>query len=254
LIEDYPKMPDRQLTFALVMPTLNEVDGLRHILPHIDRSLFQEIIVVDGHSTDGTIEYAREQGLTVLLQPGKGLTDAQEYAFAHTTADVVIMFTPDGNSLPELLGPLCDKLREGYDMVLVSRYLGDAKSEDDDLFTGFGNWMFTRIINLLFRARYTDVLVGFRGYTRDAAKRMELPEMVAQSPFRQRHPLMNSWETGSSMRAARLKLKVAEIPGDEPKRVGGVRKMNILLNGSGVVAQILHDFFFFGPRKPAPTV
>ncbi len=246
-------MPDRQLTFALVMPTLNEVDGLRHVLPRIDRSLFQEIVVVDGHSTDGTIEYCREQGLTVLLQPGEGLADAQEHTFAHTTAEVLVMFTPDGNSLPELLGPLCDKLREGCDMVLVSRYLPPAKSEDDDLFTGFGNWMFTRVINFLFRARYTDVLVGFRGYTRDAAKRMGLPDMVAKSPFRQRRPLMNSWESGSSMRAARLKLKVAEIPGDEPKRVGGVRKMNVLRNGFGVVEQILYDFVFFRPPKPSPT-
>jgi len=243
-------MTSSQLTFALLMPTLNEVNGLRSVLPRIDRSLFKEMIVVDGHSTDGTIEYAREQGLTVLLQPGIGLTDAQEHAYRHSTADVLIMFTPDGNSLPELLAPLCAKLAEGYDMVIVSRYLPPAKSEDDDVITAFGNWMFTRIINLLFGGHYTDVLVGFRGYTRAAVERMGLPQMTTASRFRRRFPRMNSWETGSSIRAARLKLKVAEIPGDEPKRIGGTRKLSIIRNGFGTVFQILYDFFFFRP----PTV
>jgi len=236
-----------------MMPTFNEVEGLRWCVPKIDRSLFKEIIVVDGHSTDGTFEYAREQGLTVLFQPGIGLTDAQEHAYRHGTADVFIMFTPDGNSLPELLGPLCAKLAEGYDMVVVSRYAGNAKSEDDDAVTAFGNWMFTRIVNLFFGGHYTDALVGYRGYTREAVERMGLPRMVVTSPFRARFPRMNSWETGSSIRAARLKLKTADIPGDEPKRIGGTRKLSIIRNGFGTVFQILYDFFLFRPRQPAPT-
>ncbi|MCX7885935.1 MAG: glycosyltransferase family 2 protein [Verrucomicrobiae bacterium] len=241
-------MANPRLTFALIMPTLNEVEGMRAVLPRIDRSLFKEIIVVDGHSTDGTAEYAREQGLAVLLQPNRGLTDAQEHAYRHSTADVLIMFTPDGNSLPELLPAVCSKLAEGYDMVIVSRYTGGAKSEDDDLLTAFGNWMFTRLVNFLFGANYTDVLVGFRGYTREAVERMDLPRMVVKSRFRRWFPRMNSWETGSSIRAARLKLKVAEIPGDEPKRIGGVRKLSIVRNGFGVLFQILYDFFFFRPN------
>ena len=161
----------------------------------------------------------------------------------------MILFTPDGNSLPELLGPLCEKLCEGYDMVIVSRYLGDAKSDDDDAATAFGNWMFTRIINFLFGGHYTDTLVGFRGYTLDAVRRMGLPEMVSRSAFRARFPRMNSWETGSTVRAARLGLKVADIPGDEPARIGGVRKMRIIRNGFGTVFQILYDFLFFRPKR-----
>lgn len=238
-------------TFALVMPTLDEIEGLRHVLPRIDRSLFKEIVVVDGGSKDGTLDFAREQGLIALRQPGRGLTDAQEYAFRSVTADVIVLFTPDGNSLPEALPHVCAKIREGYDMVIASRYLEGAKSEDDDAVTAFGNWMFTTIINLLFGGHYTDTLVGFRAYTRQAVLRMELPTMVSTSPFRQRHPLVNSWETGSSLRAARLKLRVTEIPVDEPKRVGGNRKMRVLGNGFGAVCQILYDFVFFYPRGRA---
>ena len=60
---------------------------------------------------------------------------------------------------------------------------------------------------------------------------------------------MNSWETGSSIRAARLRLKVTEIPGDEPAHIGGERKLSIIRNGFGTVFQILYDFIFFHPPR-----
>ena len=238
-------MPDKKQTFALLMPTLNEVVGLQHVLPHIDRTLFKEIVVVDGGSTDGTMEYCRSQGLTVLCQPKRGVPDAEEYGVLNTTADVIVTFTPDGNSLAELLPAVCKKFEEGYDMVIVSRYAEGAKSYDDDVMTGFGNWMFRVIVNMLFRSNYTDVLVGYRAYTRDAVKKMRLIGMGDENSFRQKHVLMNSWELGSSIRAARLKLKVTDIPGDEPNRIGGVRKMSIIGNGFGTIFQIAYDFIFY---------
>jgi hypothetical protein len=60
--------------------------------------------------------------------------------------DVVITFSPDGNSIAELIPELVNKMKEGYDMVIVSRYLNEAKSEDDDIITAFGNWLFTKTV------------------------------------------------------------------------------------------------------------
>lgn len=237
-----------QLSFCLLIPTLNEVIGLREILPQIDRSLFKEIIVVDGNSTDGTPKYCLEQGLTVLQQPGKGVPDAEEYGFLNSKSDVIITFTPDGNSLPELLPLICEKMKDGNDMVIVSRYADGAKSYDDDFFTSIGNFAFTSTVNILFNARYTDVLVGYRAYTRSAVERMKLVGMDDENFLRKKFYHLNSWETGSSIRAARTKLKVVEIPGDEPKRIGGVRKMSIIYNGLGTLFQIIYDFLFFIPN------
>ncbi len=239
------------LTFCLLVPTLNEIDGMRAVMPHVDRSLFKEILVVDGGSTDGTVEYCHQHGLTILKQPNKGLPDAEEYAFKHVKSDALILFTPDGNSKADLLPVLIHKLSEGYDMVIASRYLGGAKSEDDDVMTAFGNWMFTAMINLLFHAKYTDTLVGLRAYRCNAMRIMQLPGMTEATPLRAHYPLMNSWETGASIRAARLKLRVVEIPGDEPKRIGGVRKMRVIQNGLGTLFQIIYDFLFFHPRVNA---
>ncbi len=230
---------------ALLIPTLNEIDGLRVTLPQIDRSLFAEIIVADGNSTDGTIEFCREQGLQVVIQPGIGVPDAEECAFKLLKSDAVITYTPDGNSLASLLPKMCELLKQDYDMVIASRYKDEATSEDDDFLTGIGNAGFTTVVNLLFRARYTDTLVGLRGYRSDAVRKMRLVGIGEENWLRRRFFQMNSWELGSSIRAARLKLKVVEIPGPEPKRIGGERKMSILKNGTGAVLQILNDFFCF---------
>lgn len=126
-------------------------------------------------------------------------------------------------------------------MVIASRYKDSAKSHDDDCITAIGNRLFTWLINLLFRASFTDTLVGLRAYRRSALLEMAMYKQEMQGRIKAKFIYMNSWETGSSVRAAKLKLKTAEIPGDEPMRIGGVRKLHVIKNGTGVLLQILHE-------------
>ena len=105
---------------------MNEVEGMRAILPMIDRSWIDQIVVADGNSTDGTQEYAREQGCEVVPQIGKGGRNAFRTAFPYVKGDIVITFSPNGKSVPELIPALVDKMREGHDMVIASRYAGPA--------------------------------------------------------------------------------------------------------------------------------
>lgn len=135
---------------TLFIPTLNEIDGVKVIMPQVKREWVDEIIFVDGNSTDGTADWLRGQGYRVIPQQSKGLALAYWECFDAMAGDVIIVFTPDGNSIPEVIPALVEKMKEGYDLVIASRYLGRAKSQDDDLITGFGNWMFTRMMNLLF--------------------------------------------------------------------------------------------------------
>lgn len=209
---------------TLLLPTLNEIEGMKAIMPRVDPAWVDEILVIDGGSTDGTIEYARKMGCRVEHQTKtKGITGAYQEALPFIKGDIVIAFSPDGNSVPELIPALISKMKEGYDMVIVSRYLDGAKSEDDDIVTAFGNWLFTTMINVVFGGRYTDSLVMFRGWKKDIVGSLMIH--VPRAGF---EPLL-------SIRCAKDKRRVCEIPGDEPKRIGGKRKMDPIKNGMDIL-------------------
>ena len=232
----------KDLQVSLIVPTLNELEGIKWFMSRLKKEWYDELIIIDAGSTDGTLEFCRQNGFPVHVQSGPGLTAALVDALKLSTKDIVITLSPDGNSIPEMIPDLVAKMREGYDMTVVSRYLGAAKSEDDDLFTGLGNMIFTKLVNFLYGARYTDVLVIFRAYRREAMFLMGLDRQAEESWLRKRFYLLNSWELGSCARAAKLGLKVSEIPGDEPKRLGGNRKLSVIKHGTAALVQVLYEF------------
>lgn len=230
---------------TLLVMTLNEINGMKVIMPQIDRSWVDQIIVVDGGSKDGTIEWSQENGYEVYVQKQKGFRHAYTEVWPLVRGDVVITFSPDGNSVPELIPDLIAKMKEGYDMVIASRYLGDAKSEDDDIVTGFGNWLFTRTVNFLHGGRYTDVMVIYRAYRKAMAQELGLDREDAHSLPEKLFRTKISWEPLLSVRAAKAKLKITEIPGDEPPRIGGERKLQVLQWGAAYYFQFIRELWFW---------
>lgn len=230
---------------TLLVLTLNEIDGMKAVMPKIHKEWCDQIIILDGGSTDGTIQWARDQGYFVYVQKQPGFRHAYVEVLPYVEGDVIITFSPDGNSIPELIPPLIEKMKENHDMVIVSRYLDEAKSEDDDIITGFGNWLFTKTVNFLFSGNYTDVMVIYRAYKKQLVYDLELnvdkwyatPEKLFSTKI--------SWEPLLSVRAAKRKLNIAEIPGDEPPRIGGERKLKVLKWGAAYYFQFWRDFFFW---------
>jgi len=226
---------------TLLIPTLNEIDGMRTIMPQISKDWYDQLIILDGGSTDGTIEYARSLGHFVYIQKKQGFRHAYTEVLPYIEGDVVITFSPDGNSVSELIPQLRDKMREGYDMVIASRYLGNAKSDDDDIITSFGNWLFTKTVNLLHGGKYTDAMVIFRAYRTQLIYDLELHKDDAYKTAENLFRTKISWEPLLSVRAAKKKLKVTEIPGDEPARIGGKRKLQVLKWGAAYYFQFLYE-------------
>ena len=230
---------------TLIIPTLDEREGMVEIMPRVKKEWYDQLIILDGGSTDGTIELAREMGYFVYGQKKPGIRNAYKEILDIIKGDVVVTFSPDGNCIPELIPALLDKMQHGYDMVIVSRYLNGAKSYDDDVVTAFGNWLFTKTINVLHGGNYTDAMGIFRAYKKSQIYALELEKeegfATAERLFRTRI----SWEPLLSVRCAKMRSKVSEIPGDEPPRIGGERKLKILKWGAAYYFQIVREKFFW---------
>ena len=195
---------------TLLVPTLNEIEGVKAIMPRIKKDWVDEIVIIDGNSTDGTYEYLKERGYNVITQKAKGVLAAWWEGFEAATGDVIILFSPDNNSVPEAIPGLVSKMKEGYDMVIASRYKDEARSYDDSFITAFGNSLFTKIINFLFKAEYTDTLVMYRAFRKELLTELKLY-----------NDKKSIFEVLLSIRCAKKRLRVSEIPADEPSRIDG---------------------------------
>lgn len=199
----------KKMSVTLFIPVRNEVDALKVIMPRIKPEWYDEILILDGDSTDGSKEYLRESGYTVIEQKTKGVKAAFWEAFEIAKGDVIIPFSPDGNSIPEDIPKLVEKIYEGYDIVVASRYKDDAKSDDDDFASKMANSTFTYLINLLFSTSYTDALGMYKAF-----KKQHLYELGLDK-FKHEHS-----EIMLLTRGARYGLNITEIASAEPPRIG----------------------------------
>lgn len=231
------------MSATLLALTLNEIDGVRAILPRIPKGLFEQILILDGGSTDGTVEWARDQGFTVLEQRRKGIRFAYLEALPHIRHEQIVSISPDGNCDPAVLPALLAKLNEGYDLVIGSRYLDGVRSEDDDWITGFGNWLFTRTVNLLYGSRYSDVMVIYRAFTLQLIRDLRLDQEDSYTLPERLFGTVISWEPLMSIRAAKYGKRIGEVPAGEPPRIGGTRKLQIFRWGAAYYFQIWKERF-----------
>jgi glycosyltransferase involved in cell wall biosynthesis len=227
---------------TLFLPVLNELGGLRAIMPQVPHELFSQILVVDGNSTDGSADWARAQGYDVYVQRVPGIRNAYIEAWPLIRGKTVVTFSPDGNCEACDLKALLSRMDEGYDMVIASRYRDDARSEDDDWITAAGNWMFTRLINSLHGGSYTDAMTIYRAYRTSLFGELGLDR--DDSYWQERLFLTTAGiEPLLSIRAARAGLRVAEIPSDEPARLHGSRKLQIVRWGGTYMTQVFTELF-----------
>ena len=117
------KKLSKNYKFTLLGLVLNEIDGLKEIVPKINPNLFDNIIFVDGGSTDGSIEWLKENNFNVVHQKNKGLGNAYLEGLRITKDDFVITFSPDGNSDPSRLKEMVNVINTNNpDILICSRY------------------------------------------------------------------------------------------------------------------------------------
>ncbi len=164
---------------SVVMPCLNEEAAIGACVEKIQRTfaaagIAGEIVVSDNGSTDASVAIAERMGARVVHQPIRGYGNAYLKGFAEARGKYLVMGdaddTYDFTMIPQFLHLLEN---QGMDFVTGSRYLGGGHAHITALHRWFGNPALTRILNLLFGTRYTDVYCGFRAFSREAYDRIQ---------------------------------------------------------------------------------
>ena len=202
---------------AIILLTLNEVEGLRTLWDQIPTGEFREVIGLDGGSTDGTQEFLRERGIPVVVQPIRGRGVAFRCAAEAATSERLIFFSPDGNEDPSDIVRLDDALLAGADLSIARRFGPGAVNEEDGELIRLRarvNDTLSQVVNHLFNhgPRVYDTINGYRGIRRSAL--LELDTTVKRFPI----------EYQITIRSMQRRWKIAEVPTKEGQRIGGERK------------------------------
>jgi len=167
---------------VVVMPAYNAEATLVRTTDEIDRSLVDEVILVDDASRDKTAEVARRLGLHVIVHPAnRGYGGNQKTCYVEALrlgADVVVMLHPDYQYTPLLIPAMVSMISNGvYDCVIGSRILGgQARSGGMPLYKYFANRLLTLSQNLLIGSKLSEFHTGYRAFSREILERLPLNE------------------------------------------------------------------------------
>lgn len=153
--------------------TYNEVANLPHVLPPIPE-VVDEVLMIDGHSTDETVAVARRlrPGIRVLEQPGTGKGPALRYGVEQASGDIIVTLDADGETDPLELPRFLEALLAGADWIKGSRFHNGWGSKPPHRV--FGNWVIAKMCNLLYGTRFTDVCCGYNAFWRRVPDKVDL--------------------------------------------------------------------------------
>lgn len=189
-------------------------------------------MAVDYRSTDGTVSFFEKYGIRVIKQLKKGRGEAFRLAAEEAKFTNLLFFSPDGNEDPQDIPKLVNKMNEGYDMVIASRFMKEAHNEEDDQLIKLRKWAnqaFTLIANLLWKGELTDSINGYRIITKSAFESLKLDGEGFVIEYQM------------SMRALKKNMKIAEIPTYESVRIAGKSGSWAVPTGIQFVIQLLKE-------------
>ncbi|GLW32820.1 glycosyltransferase family 2 protein [Actinoplanes regularis] len=236
--------PEPEPIVSVVVPALNEARNLPHVfarLPQVD-----ELILVDGGSTDDTVAVARQlrPDIRVVTQNRRGKGNALACGFAACTGDIIVMIDADGSTDPGEIPSFVAALREGADFAKGSRFRAGGGSADITRLRRAGNRMLSLLVNVLFGTRYSDLCYGYNAFW---ACHLEVFDLDSTSPA---PPGADGrlWgdgfeiETLLNLRAARARLAIEEVPSFEHDRIHGVSNLNAFTDGIRVLRTIAREW------------
>ena len=206
--------PER--AYALIIPALNEFATIAEVLRQVPPRMFSQILVVDNGSQDRTAEVASAAGAEVVSEPRRGYGQACLAGLAGLRPAITAVVFMDGDlsdDPADLVRLLSAFERDDRDLVIGSRALGDAEPGALTPLQRLGNWLTSRLIRWIWHVTYTD-LGPLRAIRREALVALELGDKNF------------GWNVEMQAKAARLRMKVAEIPVTYRRRRAGQSKIS----------------------------
>jgi len=224
---------------CILIPTLNEDLTIGKIVREFRELGYNNILVIDGKSTDNTVKAAREAGANVRSQSGKGKGNAIIEAFGVLEQPYVLMLDGDGTYSPRDAEKMLMPLFSGFDQVIGDR-LVNAEEGAFSRLNLFGN----QVLNLLFKIAHSrdlhDILSGYRAFNQLAVKQMNLKEKGFEI------------ETEISVEAVRNGQRIMVVPIRYSRRPGTATKLSPFHDGIRIVSTIYrlarmnNPLFYFG--------
>ena len=198
---------------------LNEEESIPHVLPKVPPWV-DEVLVVDGGSTDQTVEIASKlrPDVRILHQSGKGKGDAIKFGVRESRGDIVVTLDADGETDPDEIERFVEPLLRGFDFVKGSRFMRGRPAKMP-FHRWVGNKILTWTYNILHGTHYTDVCSGYSAFWKKAFLNLDLT--------------LDSFEMEQEalVKVARMGLKVAEVYHYDSGRIGGVSKTSDVKQG-----------------------
>ena len=218
-------------TVTALICSLNEAPNLSLVLPQIP-SQVNEVLLVDGHSTDGTVEVAKRlrPDIRVLYQPGRGKADALRYGIEQATGEIIVTLDADGETDPQDMPRFIEPLLAGYDFVKGSRFATGWKHKPPHRL--LGNLVIANTCNILYGTRFTDLCSGYKAFWKNVLDRANL---WADDGW--------NYEPLIIARVLRAGLKIREVAQTYSGRSGGESKLSSWGQGLTTMKVLVRERF-----------
>lgn len=225
---------------TVVIPVKNEAKNLPWLFDRLPQGI-HEVVVVDGHSTDDTLDVVRRlcPQARVVEQTRRGKGNAMVTGFSIATGDILVMLDADGSAHPAEIVDFVEVLMAGADFAKGSRFAEGGGSSDISRIRRMGNAALSWLVNRLYRTQYSDLCYGYNAFWRHCLPYLELPSIAGDE-----EQVGDGFEieTLINIRMAQSPLAVREVASFESCRLHGTSNLNAVRDGLRVLGTIVREW------------